>query len=160
MFKMTEQVQQWTCIKFWVNLGHSSMETIHMIKKEAAMGNWWLAALSLQHAHSCFITSHAGFFFGKTSNYPGDSALRILAFLKTKITFKREEIPDHRWDLGKYDGAADGDWENCMRSHGTSEGDWGFIVLCTMFLVFSSLNVSIFHTAWLDIFWTDLISTI
>ena len=45
-------------------------------------------------------------------------------------------ISDHWWDSGKYDGAADGDWENCVRSQGAYfEGDWGIIVLCTMFLV-------------------------
>ena len=37
------------------------------------------------------------------------------------------------------------------------EGDRGIIVLCTMFLVFSSVNVSIFPITWLDTFWTDLI---
>ena len=57
-------------------------------------------------------------------------------FPKTKITFEREEISDHLWDSGKYDGVADGDWENCVRSQGACfEGDWGIIVLCTMFLV-------------------------
>ena len=41
-----------------------------------------------------------GEFFGKTSNYPGDSGpkqarfgtLPLVAFLKTKVTFKREKI--------------------------------------------------------------------
>ena len=83
-------------------------------------------------------------FFCKTSNPPGDStplqprfgALWLLTFPKIKITFKREEISDHRWHSGKYDGVADGDWENCMRSQGAYvEGDWGVIVLCTMFLI-------------------------
>ena len=83
--------------------------------------------------------------FGKTSNHPGGlaplqprfGALRLLAFPKTKIAFEREEIS------GKYDGAADGDWKNCVRSEGAYfEGDWGIIVLCTMFLVSSSINVS------------------
>ena len=82
--------------------------------------------------------------WGKSSNHPGDSnplqprfgALRLLAFPKTKITFEREEISYCQWDSGKYDGAADGDWENCVKSQGTCfEGDWGVIVLCTMFLV-------------------------
>ena len=104
-FKMTEQVEQRICIKFCMNL--------------VAMGNWWLAASSWQHACSC-ITSHAEF-FGETSNPPGDSdplqprfcALWLLDFPKTKITLEREEISDCPWDLGKYDGAADGNWENC-----------------------------------------------
>ena len=105
------------------------------------MGNCWLAASS-KHAHS-YITSHAEF-FGKTSNHPGDSAplqhrfgaLWLLDFPKTKITFDKEEISDHQWDLGKYGGAPEGDWENCVRSLGAYfEGDWGIIVLWTMFLV-------------------------
>ena len=63
-------------------------------------------------------------------------ALWLLAYPKTKITFKREEISDHQWDSGKYDKAADGDWENCVRPQGAYfEGDWNVIVLCTMFLV-------------------------
>ena len=46
---------------------------------------------------------------------------------------------------------------NCVRSQGAYfEGDWGVVVLCTMFLVSSSRNVSIFHSARLDTFWTDL----
>ena len=50
--------------------------------------------------------------------------------------FEREEISDCQWDSGKYDRAADGNWENCVRSQGAYfEGDWGVTVLCTMFLV-------------------------
>ena len=97
-----------------------------------------------QHIDSC-ITSHAEF-FDETSNHPGDSAtlqprcgtLWLLAFPKTKITFEREEISDHQWYSGKEDRAADGDWENCVRSQSAHfEGDWGVIVLCTLFLVSS-----------------------
>ena len=81
--------------------------------------------------------------------------LWILAFPKTKITFEREEISDHWWDSWKYNGAADG--ENCVRLQGAFfKGDWGIVVLCTMFLVSSSINVFVFHSTWLDTFWTDL----
>ena len=75
--------------------------------------------------------SHAEF-CGETLNYPGDSALlqprfgalQLLAFPKTKITFEREEMSDHQRDSGKYDKAADGDWENYGRSQGACfEGD-------------------------------------
>ena len=144
------------------------METISMIQKVTAMGNWWLAALSYQHTHSPI--SFGVEVFVETSNRPGDSApllprfgaRRLLAFPKIKIAFEREEISDHWWDLGKYDGAADGNCENYVRSQGTYlEGDRGIIVLCTCFLyiVSSSINVSIFHITWLDTFWTDLIFT-
>ena len=140
------------------------METIGMIQKAAAMGNWWLAASSQQYARSC-IMSHAEY-FGETSNHPGDSVLLqprfgtlwLLAFPQTKITFEREEISDRWWDSGKYDGAADGNWENCVRSQAAYfEGDWGIIVLCTRFLVSSLINFSIFHITWLDTFWRDLV---
>ena len=106
------------------------------------MGKWYLATSSWQRACSC-ITSHAEF-FGKTSNHPADSAplqprfgaLWLLAFPKIKITFEREEISDYWWDSAKYNGAADGYWENCVRSQGAYfEGDWGIIALCTIFLV-------------------------
>ena len=55
LFKMTEQVEQGICIKFCIKLEHSSMETIWMTQKAAAMGNCWLAT-SQQRARSC-ITS-------------------------------------------------------------------------------------------------------
>ena len=58
-FKMTEWVEQQICIKFCIKLEHSSTETIQMIQKTTAPGNWWLAALSQQC--SC-IMSHAEFF--------------------------------------------------------------------------------------------------
>ena len=69
--KMTERVEQWICIKFCVTLEHSSLETIRMIQKATATGNWWLAASSQQCAHSC-ISSPAAF-FDEISNHPGDS---------------------------------------------------------------------------------------
>ena len=44
---------------------------------------------------------------------PRFGTLWLLTFPKTKITFEREEISDHQWNSGKYDGAAHGNWENC-----------------------------------------------
>ena len=72
-FKMTEQIEQWICIKFCVKFKHFSTETIQMIQKAAAMGNWWLAASSGKCARSC-IRSHAVFWW-LNSKHPGDSAL-------------------------------------------------------------------------------------
>ena len=112
-----------------------------------ATGDW-----QLHHNNMPTHASHIVQFFGKISNHPGDSAplqprfgsLRLLAFPKTNITFEREEILDHQWDSGKYDGTADDNWEDCMRSQGAYfEGNWGIIVLCTVFfyLVASLINL-------------------
>ena len=74
---------------------------------------------------------------------PRFGTLQLLAFPKTKITFERDRISDHRRDSGKYDREDDDDWENFERSQGSSlEGDWGVIVLCTVLLVSSSINLS------------------
>ena len=149
-FKMTEWVEQQICIRFCIKLGHSSSETVWMTQKAAAMGNRWLAASSRQCIGSC-ITSGA-VFFSKcqitqvTQPLYSPDLASCDSWLFPKLTFEREEISDPWWDSGKYDRAADGNWENCVRSQGAYfEGDWGVIVLHTMFLVSSSINVTIFH---------------
>ena len=165
-FKMTKWIEQQIYIKFRVKFEHSSVETIQVIQKAVAMGNWWLAASSGQHSHSC-ITSHVEF-FSETLNHPGDSAflqprsdtLQLLAFPQTKITFVKEEISDHQWDSGKYDGAPMAIGRTVW---GPKVPTWKgteislFYVQCFLYLVSSSVNVSIFPIMWLDTFWTDLI---
>ena len=135
-----------------------------MIQKTAAMGNWRLAAPSQQCTCSC-ITSRAEY-FGETANHPGDSApyspdvvpCEFWLFPKLKSPLKGKKISDYWRYSGKYSRAADGDWENCVRSQGAYfEEEWGVTILCTVFLVSSSINVSIFHSVWLDTQWTDLV---
>ena len=124
--KMTDQIEKWTCMKSCNKFEHSSVEIIQMIQKAEAMGNWWLAASLGQCTCSCIMHHSSCRASGKASNHPGDSAPResrfgalwLPAFPKTTITFEREEISDCRWDSRKYDRAADGDWENCVRSQG------------------------------------------
>ena len=108
-----------------------------------ATGDWQLHHDDVPTHESHLVQS----FFGKASNYPGDSillqprccTLQLLAFPKIKITFEKEEIS--QWDSGKYNRVADSNWENCVRSQGAYfEGDWGIIVLCTMFLVTCVFN--------------------
>ena len=41
---MTDRVEQWICIQFCVKLQRSSTETIGMIQKAAATGNWWFGS--------------------------------------------------------------------------------------------------------------------
>ena len=134
---MTVEVQKRMCTKFCVKLECSSTETIGMIQKAPAMGNFIMTTHLLMHQILCRV-------FWQTIKSPrwlspltphiwGPAAS---TFSLTKTTFEREKISDHGWNSGKYDGEADGDWENCVRSQGGYfEGDWGITVLCTMFLV-------------------------
>ena len=90
-----------------------------LMQRATAIGNWWLAASSWQCPHSC-TTSWCRVFWQNIKSHsaciqPRFGALQLLVFPKTKITFEREEISDHLWDSGKYDGAVDGDWENWVR---------------------------------------------
>ena len=163
MFKLTEWVEQKICIKFCTKLEHSSTETTQMIQKTAVMGNCWLAASSRQCA--CLWITSCAEFFGKTLNHPDDSAplqprfgtLQLLCFPQTKITFEREEISDRRW-LKKMQR---GHWWRLGELYEVPRcllwKDWGIIVLCTMFLISSSINGSIFHVTCLDTLWTDSI---
>ena len=146
--------------QIYIKLEHSSMETIQMIQKTAAMGSWWLEASSWQRNCSC-IMSYAEF-FGETSNHPGDSAplspgvapcdFWLFPKLKSPLQEKRfqtiNEIQENT--MGQLMASY---WENCVRSPGASfEGDWGIIVLCTVFLASSSINVSLFQIKWLSTF--------
>ena len=132
-------------------------------QKATTMGNWWLAALSWQWARSC-ITSHAEF-FGQILNHPCDSAppqsrfgaLWLLVFPKIKTTFEREKISDS----GEYSGAADGSWENCVRSQGAYfEGE--LRGHCPMYNVSGILYLLqymslFFPITWLKTFWRDFV---
>ena len=144
------------------------------------MGHWWLAASSLQYAHSC--KKSPAEFFGKTSNHPGDlvprqptfGALWLMASPKTKITFERKEISDRQWNSIKYHRTADGnsnkEFNSVLSSGRDARTVWGpklptlkgteaslSYLQCFLYLVCSLINVSVFHSVWLDIFWTDLI---
>ena len=139
---MTEPVEQQICIKFCSKLEHSSTETIWMIQETAVMGQLVIGSfitttrLLMRHVSWSFLAKHQITQVYSAPLQPRFGSLWLLAFPKTKITFEREEISDSRWDSGKCHGAAAGDWENCVRSQGAYfEGDWGIIVLCTMFLI-------------------------
>ena len=119
------------------------------------MDNWWLAASSHQHACSC--TMSRAEIFGETSNYPGDSIpysadltpwdFWLFLELKSPLKGKRfqtvDEIQENMtWlviptkDFAECFEQWKRCWENYVRSQDASfEGDWGIIVLCTMFFV-------------------------
>ena len=167
---MTKQVEQWICITFCVNLEHSSVETIQMIQKAAAMGNWWLTASSWQHACSCIRTSAV--FFGKTSNHPGDLSapptphyspglapcdfwlsLKLKSPLKGKRFQTIDEIKENM--TGQLMAIGRTVWGPCVPTLKETEASLSY-VQSLLYLVSSSINVSIFYITWLDNFWMEL----
>ena len=164
-FKMTKQVEQRICIKSCVKLEHSSMETIWMIQKATATGNWWLEASSWQCAHTC-ITSCAEFF-------AKHQITQVTWFL---LQPSQDVVPRNFWLFPKLKSPLKGKrfqtineiQENTMLM-AIGRTLWGpkvphlkgtkvslSYVQCFLYLV-SSINVSIFHITWLDIFWTGLV---
>ena len=159
-----DRVEQWICIKFVLSLNIPLWKLFRWLRRLQlwATSDWQLHHDNVptheSHLVQTFLAKQQITQVTQTHYSPDFVTLHLLAFPKTKITFEREEIWDCWWDSGKYARAADGDWENCVRSQGAYfEGGQGIIVLCTMFLVSSSINVSIFHSVWLDTFWTDLL---
>ena len=166
-FKMTEWVEQRMCIKFCINIlhEHSSMETIQMIQKAMSMGNWWLAASSWQHAHSC-ITCCAVFLV----KYPITQV--------TEVPYSPDVVPCNFWLFPKLKPPLKGkrfqifdeiQEDTTGQLIETGRAVWGpkvptfkgievtlSYVQCFLYLV-SSIYVSIFHWTWLDTFWTNLI---
>ena len=153
-FKMTEWVEQQISIKFCVKLEYSFMETIQMIQKATAMGNWWLAASSQQCTCSC-ITFHTEI-FGETSNHPGDSvplqprfgALWLLAFPETKSPLKGKrfqtihEIQEN--SVGQLMVIGRTMWGPKVPTLKGIEASLSY-VQCFLYLVLTSKNVSIFR---------------
>ena len=166
IFKMTEWVEQQTHIKLCTKLEHSSVETLWMIQKAAAMGNWWWAASSQELACSC-IMSHAEF-FGETSNQPGDLAscspdlvpcdFWLFPNLKSPLKGKRfltinkiqETMTGQLMAIGRIV------WGPKVPTLKGTKASLSY-VQCFLYLVSSSINVSIFHVTWLNTFWTDVI---
>ena len=165
-FKMTEQVEQRVYIQFCIKLQHSSTEAMWMTQKATAMDNWWLAASSWQCACSCIMSCVQ--VFVKTSSHPGDSvpsqprfgALCLLAFPKTKITLKRKKFQtideNQENTMGQLMVMGRTVWDPKVPTLKGTEASLSS-VQCFLYLVFSSINVSIFHIPCLDTFWLDLI---
>ena len=137
-----------------------------MIQKTAAVGNWWLAASSRQRACSC-ITSRAEFLM-KHLIIPVTQPPTTQIW--SPATFGFSQNSNHLWkgrDLRLSMRFRKIQWGQLMVIGRTV---WGAMVptlkrtetlfsyiYCFLYLVFSSIYVSIFQFTWLDTFQTDLI---
>ena len=137
--KITEQVEQQIALNFVLSLNISPWKLFRWFRRPQlwATGDW-----QLHHNNAHAQASRVVQFLWNIKSPRWLSPLRprlgtlwLLACPKIKSTL-REEISDQWWDSGKYDEAADGNWENCVRGKvPTLKGDWGVIVLCTVLLV-------------------------
>ena len=135
------------------------------MQKATAMGNWWLAASSRQHNHS-YYTSRAEI-FGKTSNHPGwlspleprFGARLHLSKLKPPLKGKRFQTVDEIQEnaMGQLMAIGRTVWGPKGPTLKGTKVSLSY-VQCFLCLLSSSINVSIFHSTWLDTFWTDFVA--
>ena len=132
------------------------METIQMIQKATAVGSWWLAVSSRQCAHSR-ITSCTEF-IGETSSHPVDSApydfwlfLKLKSSLKGKRFQSISEVQENT--MAQLMATGKTVWGPKVPALKGTEASLSY-VQDFLYLVSSSINVSVFHSMWLDTFWT------
>ena len=132
-------------------------------------GNWWLVASSWLCARSC-IMCHIQF-WGEILNYPGDLAPHspylapwdFWPFQKLKSPLKGKRF----WTFNKIQENTMGQlmaigrtvWGPKVPTLKGTEASLSY-VHCFMYLISSSINVSIFYITWLDISWMDLVQSV
>ena len=147
-------------------LEHSSVETIGMIQKAAAMGNLGLAASSRQHTvHASRLLQR---FLAKHQitqvtqlHYSSDlTPWNFWIFPKLKLPWKGKrfqtvnEIQENMaGQLTVTGGTVGGPKVPALKGTEASLS----CVQCFLCLVSSPINASIFHITWLDTFWIELI---
>ena len=163
---MTEGAEQWICIKFCIKLEHSSMETIWVIQKATATGNWWLTdssqqCIMLMHHVSCSVLKrHQIMQVTQPPNSPDLAPCNFLLFPKLKSSLKEksfqttDEIQENR--MGQLMVIGRTVWGLKVPTLKGTEASLSY-VQCFLYLVSFSINISVFHIAWLDTFCTDLV---
>ena len=136
-----------------------------MTKTAAPMGDWWLAASSQQQ--SCSWTVSCAEYFGDTSNdqvtqTPDSQDMApcdFLLFPKLKSPLKGrrfqtiDEIQENTAGLLMVIGrTVCGPKVTTLKE---TEASLSY-VQCFFYVVSSSVNICIFHSAWLDTFWTHI----
>ena len=131
------------------------------------MGNWWLAASSWQRAHSC-ITSVSCSFLEKHQITQVSQPLYspdlvpytscLFPQLKSPLNRKRfqnvDEIQENT--MGQLMAIGRTVWDPKVPTLKGTEVSLSYVQRF-LYLVPSSVSISIFHITWLETFWTDLI---
>ena len=157
---MTEQLEQWICIKFCFKLEHSSVETTWLIQKATPTDNWdgsfiTTRCLLMQQVSSRVFSWNIKSPRWLSTPTPRFGALQLLAFPQNKITLKGRrfqtvnEIQENT--MGQLLATGRTVWGPKVPTLKGTEVSLSY-VQCFLYLVSSSINTSIFHITWLDIF--------
>ena len=135
------------------------MLNLNIPEKATAVGNWWLVASSWQDAHSC-STSHAVFLVTQPHCSPYLVPYDFWLFPKLKSPMKGKrfqtisEIQENT--MGQLMVIGKTVWGPKVPTLKGTEVPLSCIH-CFLYLLSSPIDVSVFHSTWLDTFWTDLI---
>ena len=164
-FKMTEQIEQWICIKFCIKLEHFSVETIGWFRRLQlwVTGDWQLHHSNAPTHTSCllqsFLETHP---ISQVTRAPYSPDLVscnfwLLSKPKSPWTGKRfqtlSEIQENT--MGQLMASGRTVWGFKVQTLKGTEVSLSY-VQCFLYLLSSSINVFIFHVAWLDTFWKYL----
>ena len=137
-----------------------------MIQKAAAMSNWWLAASSdnapahVSQTMRSYLVKHQITQVTQPLYSPHLTPCDFWLFpkLKSPLKGKRFQVVNEIQEttVGQLTVIGRTVWGSQVPTLKRTEVALSY-VQCFLYLVSSSINVSIFHSAWLDTFWTDLI---
>ena len=140
-FKMTEDSNK-SASNFALSLNITPWKLFRWFESphygQLVVGSFIMTMLLFMHRVSCrvFLTKHQITQVTQPHYSPYLVPCNFWLFPKLKSPLKGKRFQTIYEIEGKYNEAADGDWENCVRFQGACfEGDWGIIFLCTMFLV-------------------------
>ena len=142
------------------------METIWVIQKTSAMGNWWLAASSRQCTHytlrlmQSFLVKHQITQVTQPPYRPDLTPCNFWLFpeLKSPLKGKRFQTVNKNQEnaMGQLMTIGTAVWGPKVPVLKGTEASLS-CVQCFLYLVSFSVNVSIFCITWLDTYWTDLV---
>ena len=163
-FKITEWVEQWICIKFALSLNIPLWKLFGWFRRPQPQvtGDWQLHHdnMPMHHVSCRFLAKHQVTQVTQLPYSPDLSPCDLWLFPKLKSPLKGKrfqtisEIQENTTEQLITTGRTV--WGPKVPTLKGTEASLSF-VLWFLYLVSSSINVSLFHITWLDTFWTHLV---